>query len=541
MTTVNRQLVHFSLAIIGFALLRALLAPHFFPGEQHHYLNIALHLWRSSHWLPLHDDGGLYFNKPPLLFWTIKALWLVTGPNDPSLVLLPALFAVVSVCLLSATFSNLWPDLKNQAGLPAAVLFGSLFFLLSSNRFTFDGMVLCCTVLTLYSISLIATQRKYAWCLYAVAITLGFLSKGPIIFCYTLVPILFLIIGHKQFSLSRAKLFCYLGLSLLCCLVVVGLWLSHIYQALGWQQFQHYIIHRGLGAGHTYGHKSFGFYLYKFPPLLLPWIIWIFLWRRTIHAVKTDRDPVFRLLLHSSITIFVILSCIAGKATRYILPLIAYTSLLIAYIFARAAQTEKMPENLYKSYFWGLGVLAVGLLAASPFSHWLTALYPLAQFTWQGLLLPGLVLLGGLLILWRSQTRPLTSVIMRISVLSGLLMLICMVGYMPIAQRVSSFDPLIDFLQQPQRRTAPVAYVRYYGGDQYTAGPKRLPAGKVISTGAMVSWAQQHPEGYIIWQTKRANHTTLPTRFVLKHSLRHVVIIAAKDLYTPRILKHEGY
>lgn len=93
-------------------ILRIFFADYGFIGEEPHYINIAIHMWESHDWMILRDDAGVYFEKPPLLFWLINIFWRIFGLNDWLLVILPECIYLLNLILLAHLYKNLWPEEK---------------------------------------------------------------------------------------------------------------------------------------------------------------------------------------------------------------------------------------------------------------------------------------------------------------------------------------------------------------------------------------------------------------------------------------------
>jgi 4-amino-4-deoxy-L-arabinose transferase-like glycosyltransferase len=518
-TTNRRFLILVSLCALGIACLKATLAPYFFPAEGHHYINISWHLWQQPQWLLLHDDAGLYLNKPPLLFWLIKSLWTLTGPSNWWFVLLPTAFAVGTLWLLALSFENFWPAHRDQAFIAPAILFGSVFFASSLFKFSFDGPMVFFAALGLWGLSLTHQRRALGWTIFGIAMGLGCLMKGPVILCFTAVPaILMIATGERKnawLGLAGA-----LGLAAL----IVCAWLVPLASTLGLTTIKSMVFKQGLGLHHAYHAKPLWYYLKSFPALLLPWLVWPTAWRAVKEAGWARDNQSMRFCLLSLIAIFCLLSVIPAKASRYILPLTVYSSVWLAACLVHY-RGNITPNRVYQ---FAAAVAGIVLLFAAPFAGNITAYFGLPSINPSALVLcGGLFLLASLTVC--QNPKGLSQIVLTQCLIGLLFVFSYLQIYIQLANEIYNIEPLQQVLLLARDENKPLAYVYTYAGYIYSVDKnKRLPAGDLIRPYQLKSWLKAHPSGLFVARVK--THTKTDAFFAMPMGMKHKIIVSNRYL-----------
>ncbi|MBT3397056.1 MAG: glycosyltransferase, partial [Alphaproteobacteria bacterium] len=156
------------------------------PIDETRYLSVAWEMWLRSEWLVPHLNGETYAHKPPLLFWIIKAGWVVFGVDDTWPRMVAPLFGLAGLGLAWALARRLWPDdTHGIAILVPWILLGSLLWTVFATVTMFDMLNAFFSVLGAFGVVLAWQGRaRIGWPLVAVAIGLGVLAKGPVILIY---------------------------------------------------------------------------------------------------------------------------------------------------------------------------------------------------------------------------------------------------------------------------------------------------------------------------------------------------------------------
>ena len=178
-----RSIVPLALAVAIWVALVAtgLLARPPLPVDETRYLAVAWEMWRGGDYLVPHLNGVAYHHKPPLLFWLITLGWHVFGVSEIWARSVAPLFALGCLLATARLAHHLFPKYPDVAGTAPLVLIGTAFFALFASFTFFDMLLTFFTLLGLIGIWQAAQGRpRWGWSLYAVALGLGILSKGPV-------------------------------------------------------------------------------------------------------------------------------------------------------------------------------------------------------------------------------------------------------------------------------------------------------------------------------------------------------------------------
>jgi len=312
-------------ALLALGVLTLVLRPPL-PDDETRYLAVAWDMHRTGAWLVPTLEGDAYAHKPPLLFWLIRAGWLVLGPVEWWPRMLPPLFGCGAMALGAVLARRLWRD-EAVAGRACWVILGTAGFTVYSTVLLFDLMIACCTMLGLYGLALArdgVSGRGFV--LYGLALALGGLAKGPVILLY-LMPAALL---APLWAGPRCWRRWYLGCTgaLLAALAVCLAWALPA-AAAGGAAYADAILWRQT-AGRivdAFAHRRPAWwYLPVLPVLFLPWTIWP-LWR----IRPTRLDPGERLCLLATAGGFVAFSVVSGKQAHYLVPLLPPLALVLAH------------------------------------------------------------------------------------------------------------------------------------------------------------------------------------------------------------------
>ena len=143
------------------------------------YAEMAREMRLSHNWLQLHDRGLNYLDKPPLLFWLSAISMKLLGPTTLAYKL-PSFFA--ALIALYATYRFARRLYGESTARMAALILGTaqgVFLLINDVRT--DTLLMCWVAVAMWAWVEYRPQRSWKWLtLFAVAVALGLLSKGPI-------------------------------------------------------------------------------------------------------------------------------------------------------------------------------------------------------------------------------------------------------------------------------------------------------------------------------------------------------------------------
>ncbi len=369
MKPTSRQLLLALLFYLAVLVLPTGLAPLFETTEAR-YGEIAREMLATGNWLEPHFNGIKHFHKPPLAYWLTAAGMKMFGWNDFGARFCGVLAAVVAVFFLYRLARLVLGEEKKAYY--AALIFASSWLFLSVTRLVSTEIYLTCfTVLAQYFLfrQLYGERSRRNALFYGLFLGLGFLTKGPIIFLFTLLPYLV----AKFFDREHRRVFT-------CSEILLGT-AAFLLTALPWYLaviarnpglLEYFLRAQTVDRAVTdrfHRYQPPWYFLAVFTGTFLPYLFF-FLKGLGYHQVMPRRLKVLLIYVAAPLLIF---SLAKGKHATYIVPFYGIAALWTAEVYARLA----MPR-LRAAVLGLLGLLALAPLAAT------IAVRPLAGY-WQAL------------------------------------------------------------------------------------------------------------------------------------------------------------
>jgi len=466
----------------GLSVLGVILRPAM-PIDETRYLTVAWEMRLSGDWLVPHLNGLPYSHKPPLLFWLINLVWLVTGPSELAARLVAPAFGLASIWATARLARRLMPDVAGIGGNAALMLSGMLGFTFFAGLTMFDAMQVLATGLGVTALTAAASRGRAAWLGWGAALALGALAKGPVILIH-LLPValatpLWAGIGSRRMLAGVA-----LGLS--AGLGIVALWLGPALIAGGAEYRSAVLWTQSAGRMvDSFAHqKPFWFFLAMTPLLIWPWG-----WSPAVWRAARLPGP---LPVWIGAT-FVIFTLISGKQAHYLLPMLP----AVAIAFAPALAAPRLPMR-------AAAVVPAGLA-----------------------LLLGATMLGFGPDEWSLVARPLSPVLLAIGLASAAIFLVWRGGRAAAAASSSIILSLsVLFLGgmadiydagRPGRRLAlhdeaGIGLVAgSYAGEFGYAGRLKNPVQLFDMPGAGLAWLEKCPGRILVIPTERAPQGSAPS------------------------------
>ncbi len=472
--------------MLATAALGLLLRP-LAPIDETRYLAVAWEMHRSGNWLVPTKNFALYSDKPPLLFWTINLVWLVTGISEFAARLVGPGFAALCLWLTAVLARNLWPEDAGIAGRAAMALAGLVVFALSGSLTMFDVPLTASVLLGLIALAAAGRdpQARRPWIGFGAAIALGVLTKGPVIL-FHLLPAAALLPLWSRTAFGWPVLAKRLGLGLLVGLGLLSLWLVPAI-TLGGAEYRNAILwHQSAGRlTESFAHaRPWWFFLGLLPLYAFP-----LLWSPTLWAAGLRagwmRDRGLRLCLIWAGAGLVLFSLTSGKQVHYLVPELPALALIGARLARDRPRFGLLPAVAL------LGLLAVVAALAG------IGLLPLKDAG--ELLQPGAMLLVWALLIaalcWFAlRRRGLEgALILSLGSLLATNLLIGLTG----TGTIFSTHPLAARIAPYQAEGLAYAGMRYHAEFNFAA---RLtePVVELSDPAALRDWVIAHPHGRII-------------------------------------------
>ena len=461
-------------------LLQSFFYPNFILSEEHHYLEIASNLFYRSHGVMLKDTMGVYLSKPPLLFWMLAGLWKIFGPQNWAIhfLLISILAGILyfSQYLYKILFNN-----SEKAKLVPIIILGSFLFFSRSTVFCFDSLVVLFFLLSAIGVVL-ALKHFYirGFILYGFALSLGVLTKGPIILVFCLP--FFIVATFLRYRYGVRNLSWFLGfmLSVLIAIVLLMMWLVPVLHQLSPIRRYMLLFHRGFGIGSTYGHVPFYFYIKTCFLLFLPWLLWPCGVRSLFFSIKKNDHLGFRLVFYSLLLSLIILSIIPPKALRYVMS----SMVLFALLYVYALFQNKMALNIStRGLLILLTSVAVGVEGVTLLlPEWVMSkiTYPAITYCWVLTFESIIVVAGVFLISFKKRTIEFE--VMRLCGFMCALVMCVTVFPHEVMSQYYNYQSFVNYLNEIKKQNIPIVYCRAYGGYQYSITAPSLPKAKYKMT-----------------------------------------------------------
>ena len=534
-----------ALAIFLWAALTAigLVARPPLPVDETRYLAVAWEMWQRGDFLVPYINGVPYHHKPPLLFWLMQAGWTVFGVNEIWARLVAPLFALGSILLTNRLARLLWPE-REAGPLAALVLTGSTLFGVFISITFFDTLVTFFALLGWIGVVRAAQAAREGrsmrpgWIIYAVALGLGVLSKGPVQLVHVLPVALLAPLWMKERPPGFARRwYAALALAVLGGAAVALAWAVPAAIAGGAEFARKIFLGQSTGRMvDSFQHaRPFWWYGPAIFVMLFPWLWWAALWRRGLAAGPIWREAGTRFCLCVLGPAFVIFSAISGKQPHYMLPLVAAAALLIARLFAAAGEERSWERALPLLV---IALCGTALIAAPLFAGRLIAARPGPVFPgWLQVLSlgSGVALIAGSLAAFRAASTKTA-----IAALSSLSIALLAASHVALLALRPTFEvaQIAAFLRQAEDAGTPVAILGDYEGQFHFAGRLTRPIVEVNHTTAL-TWAAEHPDGLLI-TVPQSVPTDVAPALVARYRGREAAIWHARDVakYGLTLLNH---
>jgi 4-amino-4-deoxy-L-arabinose transferase-like glycosyltransferase len=482
------------------------------PIDETRYLTVAWEMHVSGNWLVPHLNGIAYHHKPPVLFWLINLVWGIAGVGDTAGRLVAPFFGFVSMVLTALLARLLWPgEQGRRIGLMAGLmLFASGYWLLFSTLTYFDVMMTAWTLMGLIGLVLAARGRWNGFILFALALGLGALTKGPVILVYLLPAALLAPLWAGPQSWLRWYGSVMLGIA---AGAAIGLAWALPAARAGGEEFGNALLW-GQTAGRvrdSFAHREpFWWYVPVLPLIVFPWFVWPPFWR-AVRGLRAGLDLGARLSLVWFLVGLLVFSAISGKQPHYILPLVPAFLLFVAVHLAQAEDRVRQRDLWFPAALvalLGLVMLAVPL-AREGMPHWFARLRLEDDLGAWPHIAAGLLVLAGAMpaFLLHLRGQPLRLVAAGVPLVATPLAALHLFLF-PAFDAGFYLKPTADVLALVQKEGRATAFVGDYHGEYQYLGRLARPL-EEIEIPTLYAWARANPDGVAVTRARE-----LPTHRV---------------------------
>ncbi|PPB81509.1 4-amino-4-deoxy-L-arabinose transferase-like glycosyltransferase [Albidovulum inexpectatum] len=481
-----------ALALAGvFAVL--VLARPLLPVDETRYLDVAWEMHLSGDPFHLTRNFDLYTHKPPLLFWLINLVWMLTGMAEFPARMVAPLIGVVSVASAARLARQLWPDDPGIDRRVWIILSSLSVFLIYASAKMFDTMLMLASVLGVGLIWRIGQgdHRVRNWALIGLVLGAGVLAKGPVIFVHILPAVVLMPLwatrrpGATAFALG-------LTVSFLITAAVVALWLVPALWT-GSPEYREELLWRQTAdrvAGGMAHDRPVWFFLATLPILLFPWGWSPRMWR-AIGGLRHDNAS--RLLMIWAAAALVIFSVISSKQAHYLLPELGAFALLVARAWGQT-EAGRNPAPL--------GLLAVSLVGfAAAFGAIKTHQPDLLTPEWAFVAF-GIVCLSVATLSWRMGG-------LRGMAVSGLGLVLAAHGLILGSRLYPAYDPK-PVAARMAAHDGPIAVAGIDYNAEFNFSARLTRPVEVLRAPDAKDWLSQHPDGMLVGPMKKMSIEAAP-------------------------------
>jgi len=421
--------------------------------DEGRYSEIAREMIETGDWVVPHLWYLPHLDKPPMTYWLVAVSMKLFGQNEWAARLPLALAGIGGVCavwLLGCSVGG-----RRVGFWSALILQTSLLYFVLARMLTTDMFLTLFNTWAVYffwrswqSLKSEVGGRKsefFGWHLAGwVAITLGFLTKGPIALAIPLVTLAALVIFRWKSFASKKILSGGVVAGLVLFLVLSLPWFLAVFRRVP-EALNYMTVYQAAGSllGTTIKDRK-GSLFYFFGVLavgLLPWTFLLgWLWRRAYWRGWDSKSKDGWILLNTmAIFAFALFSFSQAKLPAYILPIFPALAVMLAW----RLPDEQLKTKSAPAFVWRVCLGSSLLLpAVFPLAVVYTFHNPLPEWMkWQTAVMAGMILL----LLWLARKwKP--SVCAALTVALALLSMVMTVAEIPLFQnslkRNSPLKPL---------------------------------------------------------------------------------------------------
>ena len=414
----------------------------------------------TGDWIVPTLNGRPYLGKPPLFTIQIAALSKISGGVTETTARLPSALAVLGITLLVYWTGS---SLANpRTGLYAGLMTASCGLFLEKGPLAEIDMSFALWVVASLFLQFRAFhgRGRFEWAAAYLALTLAFLTKGP--------PALLFFIGGSAALLWMGRTVAPLRtarhLSAIPIFVVpVALWLWAVLHQAGVEALMESTAYELSGRGLEWSVLNPLNHLYyplRIAAGFLPWTPLLVLAVILIRPPDASRSRLTRFCLYASLAAVILFSLSAGKASRYMLPILPLLALVCGDLLDRLGSGQLNADKTrvtrivmaVTAIFALAGALALGPVAAVQWDA------PAAKTILISVAAIAIAAGGGFALVTRSDTATLAMIV----AVACLYRLTYVEAYVPFRNDRESIRPIVEPINRATADGGPVYAVGWW-------------------------------------------------------------------------------
>lgn len=460
--------------LLGFLIFTVYLslttASSLWDRDEPRFSRATVEMVESGNYLYPTFNAQLRPDKPILIYWLMSIPVRVLGVSElscrmvaPIATLLTALLTYWIACRLFDRKIAFW------AGL---ILMLTPLMTVSGTAATTDALLLLCITgsLAAFMLSWLNGFRLWHLMLLTIGLSAAMLTKGPV---GLVVPLLVMIAVLLFAGGGALKAWRYAGWLVLAVTAATLLFLAWGLPANEATQGEFlklgigkHVVNRSLTAMESHGGKSFAFYFYYIPVVILTFFPWILYLPRIFDRFVSTPDHGHsrrRILLCWAGPVILLMSVVATKLPHYILPAWPALAMAAAWGLTQATRTgrsgnQSVAARIGLGLFLTIGsILGLGLMVAP----WAMANIPLFGIRVPATILGG-VFLAMTVLAWRYYRRALHDQVAGI-LGAGMLVILASASLflLPAIERLKLSPKIATVIQLNSAASIPVATCGY--------------------------------------------------------------------------------
>ena len=487
---INRAVYHWGIYPVWLLLTASVFFRHAIPVDETRYLSVAWEMWLRNDFLVPYLNGHWYSHKPPLLFWLFQLGWAVFGVNDVWPKLVGPLCALLNLLLTRKLASKLWPARPEIALLAPWILIATALWTLFATSAMFDIPLTCLVLLGLIGIvQLSENLRILAFVNIALAIGLGLLTKGPVIFVHLLPTALAISLWSK--SAKPKAWYRLLAVANLLGIAIALAWAipaaidggTEYANAIFWRQ----TAERASMGTEIHAHPVF-WYLLFLPLLLFPWFFSPLLWQKTwLKPIINDHPSRFCLIwFFADLVIF---SLLPSKQIHYIIPMLPAFACILAKVYCDFDVKKTSSGLAFPLAYAVVGIILMLIPYIPGLSqfNWAQSI----QYGWGLSVLLIALIMAGMVIYQKSLSLIVASTSLVLSVFIGFIFFFAYTGL------AYNLEPAALQVKQLHDQGIACAFVGNYQGQFNFIGRLQQPL-TTIDSDQTEAWVAKNPQGVLI-------------------------------------------
>jgi 4-amino-4-deoxy-L-arabinose transferase-like glycosyltransferase len=313
---------------------------------------MALEMVHGSSWVIPHLNGKPFVEKPPLYYWTIASLIMISGNLISPGIVARGASSLYSAILLLFVYRFVRKRFEKETAFDSIMILSTMSGFLELSHWIRIDSIFALLVSMAIIMFVDAFRSPNPWWIPAAYLSsaLAFLTKGPI--ALAIISPSFLVMIFREPRRFLQSIQWHLFGAMLFLAPVLG-WVYAFWKAAGSALFMEWFwtnqFGRFLGMTPNLGHLHGPFYyLQLIWPAFFPWclvfIAWIVNKPARTALVKLFKTPEYLPVLGWALGGFIILSLSGTKRTIYLYPLLPAVAVIVAAVF------KQIPRWLSRIY-----------------------------------------------------------------------------------------------------------------------------------------------------------------------------------------------